>query len=166
MPQPPESQPGASEHPTNGQPPERPIVFVLNGPNLNLLGTREPDIYGPDTLDDIAGRLEDRARELGLEVDLRQSNHEGHLVDWLHEAQASGAIAVLLNAGAFTHTSVALYDAIRAIRTPVIEVHLSNPHTREVFRHRSYVGMAAKGTIAGFGAESYLLALDASARLA
>jgi 3-dehydroquinate dehydratase II len=141
------------------------IIFVLNGPNLNLLGTREPEIYGSDTLDDIAGMLEDRARLLGLEVDLRQSNHEGHLVDWLHEAQASGAKAVLLNAGAFTHTSIALYDAITAIRTPVIEVHLSNPHAREAFRHKSYVGMAAKGTIAGFGAGSYLLALEAANRL-
>jgi 3-dehydroquinate dehydratase-2 len=145
--------------------PKRPVVFVLNGPNLNLLGTREPSIYGSDTLDDIAGRLEDLARELGLEVDVRQSNHEGHLVDWLHEAQASDAAAVLLNAGAFTHTSIALYDAIKAIRTPVIEVHLSNPHSRESFRHHSYVGMAAKGTIAGFGANSYLLALEAAARL-
>jgi 3-dehydroquinate dehydratase II len=140
-------------------------IFVLNGPNLNLLGTREPEIYGSDTLDDIAGMLEDRARLLGLEVDLRQSNHEGHLVDWLQEAQASGAKAVLLNAGAFTHTSIALYDAITAIRTPVIEVHLSNPHAREAFRHKSYVGMAAKGTIAGFGASSYLLALEAANRL-
>ena len=96
---------------------------------------------------------------------MRQSNHEGHLVDWLHEAQAEGARAVLLNAGAFTHTSVALYDAIKAVRTPVIEVHLSNPHTREAFRHKSYVGMAARGTIAGFGAQSYLLALEAAARL-
>ena len=141
------------------------VIFVLNGPNLNLLGTREPEIYGTDTLDDIAGMLEDRTRLLGLEVDLRQSNHEGHLVDWLHEAQASGAKAVLLNAGAFTHTSVALHDAITAIRTPVIEVHLSNPHAREAFRHHSYVGMAAKGTIAGFGAGSYLLALEAANRL-
>lgn len=140
-------------------------VYVLNGPNLNLLGLREPEIYGSDTLDDIAASLEDRAQELGLSVDIRQSNHEGHLVDWLHEAQAEGAIAVLLNAGAFTHTSVALHDAIRSIRTPVIEVHLSNPHTREEFRHKSYVGMAAKGSIAGFGARSYLLALDAAAGL-
>ena len=140
-------------------------VFVLNGPNLNLLGLREPEIYGADTLDDIAAMLEDRGRELGIEVDLRQSNHEGHLVDWLHEAQAEGAHAVLLNAGAHTHTSIALYDAIKAIRTPVIEVHLSNPHTRETFRHKSYVGMAAKGTIAGFGARSYLLALEAAALL-
>ncbi len=140
-------------------------IFVLNGPNLNLLGTREPDIYGSDTLDDIAGMLEDRARDLDLTVDLRQSNHEGHLVDWMHEAQARGAKAVLLNAGAFTHTSIALHDCIKSIRTPVIEVHLSNPHAREEFRHLSYVGRAAKGTIAGFGALSYLLALEAAARL-
>ena len=142
-----------------------PTVFVLNGPNLNLLGTREPEIYGSDTLDDIAGRLEDRARELGLEIDLRQSNHEGHLIDWLHEAQASEARAVLLNAGALTHTSLALFDAIRSVRVPVIEVHLSNPHARELFRRKSYVAIAAKGTVSGFGATSYLLALEAAAKL-
>ncbi|MDN3645760.1 type II 3-dehydroquinate dehydratase [Pontixanthobacter aestiaquae] len=140
-------------------------VYVLNGPNLNLLGTREPDIYGSETLDDIAGMLEDRGRELGLEIDLRQSNHEGHLVDWLHEAQAEGAKAVLLNAAAFTHTSIALLDAIRAISTPVIEVHLSDPTTREEFRHISYVAMAAKETVQGLGAKGYLVALDAAARL-
>ncbi len=166
MPLPTESPPSVSADRPAAAASGRPVVFVLNGPNLNLLGTREPAIYGSETLDDIAGRLEDRARELGLEVDVRQSNHEGHLVDWLHEAQASGAVAVLLNAGAFTHTSVALHDAILAIRTPVIEVHLSNPHKREAFRHHSYVGMAAKGTIAGFGGDSYLLALEAAARLA
>ncbi|HUQ12983.1 MAG TPA: type II 3-dehydroquinate dehydratase [Novosphingobium sp.] len=140
-------------------------VFVLNGPNLNLLGLREPEIYGSDTLDEIAGRLEDRARELGLGIEMRQSNHEGHLVDWLHEAQATGAKAVLLNAGGFTHTSVALHDAVRAITTPVIEVHLSNPHARERFRHKSYIAQVAKGTIAGFGAHGYLLALEAAAAL-
>jgi 3-dehydroquinate dehydratase II len=140
-------------------------VFVLNGPNLNLLGTREPEIYGSDTLDDIAGRLEDRARDLGLEIDMRQSNHEGHLIDWLHEAQASDAKAVLLNAGALTHTSLALCDAIRSVRVPVIEVHLSNPAAREPFRRKSYVAMAAKGAVAGFGAASYLLALEAVAQL-
>lgn len=140
-------------------------IYVLNGPNLNLLGTREPEIYGSDTLDDIAGQLEDRARELALTIDMRQSNHEGHLVDWMHEAQAQNAKAVLLNAGAYTHTSLALYDCIKSIRTPVIEVHISNPHKREEFRHLSYVGQAAKGTIAGFGALSYLLALEAAARL-
>ena len=141
------------------------VIYVLNGPNLNLLGLREPEIYGHETLDDIAGRLEDRAQELGMEIDMRQSNHEGHLIDWLHEAQAEGARAVLINAGAYTHTSVALHDAIKAIRIPVIEVHLSNPHRREEFRHRSLVGMAALGTIAGFGANSYLLALEAVAQL-
>ena len=142
-----------------------PTIYVLNGPNLNLLGTREPEIYGADTLDDIAGRLEDRALELGVSVDVRQSNHEGHLIDWLHEAQAEGAKAVILNAGGFTHTSVALLDAIKAVTTPVIEVHLSNPHARESFRHRSLIAKAARGTIAGFGALSYELALDAAARL-
>lgn len=141
------------------------IVYVLNGPNLNLLGTREPDIYGHDTLDDIAGRLEDHGRTLDLEIEMRQSNHEGHLVDWIQEAQAEDARAVILNAGAFTHSSIAIHDAIKAVTTPVIEVHLSNPHAREPFRHRSYVGRAAHGTIAGFGALGYLLALDAAAKL-
>src|SRR5690606_33062084 len=108
-------------------------IFVLNGPNLHLLGTREPEIYGSDTLDDIAGQLEDRARELDLTNAMRQSNHAGHLRHWLHEAQARGVKAVLLNAGAFTHTSLALYDAIKSVKTPVIEVHLSNPLTREEF---------------------------------
>src|SRR5215218_319968 len=122
-----------------------PTIYVLNGPNLNLLGLREPEIYGSDTLDDIAGKLEDRARELGLSVDLRQSNHEGHLIDWLHEANAEGAKAVILNAGGFTHTSVALHDAIKSVSVPVIEVHLSNPQARESFRRRSLVASAARG---------------------
>jgi 3-dehydroquinate dehydratase-2 len=142
-----------------------PVIYVLNGPNLNLLGTREPEIYGSDTLDEIAGRIEDRARELGVEVEIRQSNHEGHLIDWLHEAQAEGAKAAILNAAGFTHSSVALLDAVRAISTPVIEVHLSNPQARESFRRRSLIAPAARGTIAGFGPLSYLLALDAAARL-
>ena len=142
-----------------------PTVYVLTGPNLNLLGVREPEIYGTDTLDDIAGALEDRGRELGLGIDMRQSNHEGHLIDWLHEAQAEGAKAVILNAGAFTHTSVALHDAVKAISVPVIEVHLSNPQARESFRRRSFVAPVARGTIAGFGALGYQLALDAAARL-
>jgi 3-dehydroquinate dehydratase-2 len=141
------------------------LVYVLNGPNLNLLGTREPEIYGSATLDDIAGMLEDRARELGLEVDVRQSNHEGHLIDWLHEAQAEGARAVLLNAGAFTHTSIALLDAIRAITVPVIEVHLSDPMTREPFRHISFVGMGAVAEVKGLGPQSYVVALEKAAAL-
>ena len=142
-----------------------PLIYVLNGPNLNLLGTREPEIYGEQTLDEICGRLEDRARELGLAVEIRQSNHEGHLIDWLHEAQAEGAKAVILNAAGFTHSSVALLDAVKAIATPVIEVHLTTPQARESFRRRSLIAPAAAGTIAGFGALSYLLALDAAARL-
>ena len=109
--------------------------------------------------------LEDRARDLNLSIDMRQSNHEGHLVDWLHEAQAVGARAVLLNAGGFTHTSIAIHDAIKAVKTPVIEVHLSNPHAREEFRHTSFVARAARGTVAGFGAVSYLVALEAAARI-
>ncbi len=141
------------------------LIYVLNGPNLNLLGLREPEIYGTTTLDDIAGMLEDRGRELGLEIDLRQSNHEGHLIDWLHEAQAEGARAVLLNAGGYTHTSVALHDAIKSITVPVIEVHLSNPKAREAFRHHSYVGLAAVKTVEGHGAQSYLIALDAASEL-
>ncbi|QLC21966.1 type II 3-dehydroquinate dehydratase [Parasphingopyxis sp. CP4] len=144
---------------------DKPVIFVLNGPNLNLLGLREPEIYGSDTLDDIAGKLEDRAQELGVDVEVRQSNHEGHLIDWIHEAQGDNAKAILLNAAGFTHTSVALHDAIKAVSVPVIEVHLSNPHAREAFRHKSYVGEAAKGTISGFGAFSYLLALDAAMQL-
>ncbi len=140
-------------------------VYVLNGPNLNLLGLREPDIYGRDTLDDIAGMLEDRGREIGLAIEMRQTNHEGMLVDWLQEAHAQQARAVLLNAGAYTHTSIALLDAIRAIDVPVIEVHLSNPLEREEFRHRSYVAMAARQTVQGLGARGYLVALDAAAQL-
>ena len=144
---------------------DQPLVMVLNGPNLNLLGSREPQIYGHDTLDEIAQRLEVQAAGLGLEVDIRQSNHEGHIVDWLHEAGARRALAVLLNAGALTHTSIAIHDAIKGIAVPVIEVHLSNPHAREDFRHTSFVARAAKGTISGFGAQSYALALDAAAAL-
>jgi 3-dehydroquinate dehydratase-2 len=141
------------------------LVYVLNGPNLNLLGTREPEIYGSATLDEIAGMLEDRARELGLEVDVRQSNHEGHLVDWLHEANGAGAKAVLLNAAAYTHTSIALLDAIKAIGVPVIEVHLSDPETREPFRHLSYVGMGAVDQVKGLGPRSYVVALERAAAL-
>jgi 3-dehydroquinate dehydratase-2 len=140
-------------------------VLVLNGPNLNRLGTREPEVYGSDTLDDIAAMLHERAGPLGLELDVRQSNHEGHLIDWLHEAADTGAHAVLLNAGGLTHTSVALRDAVAAIAVPVIEVHLSNPAARESFRRRSLISGVCVGTISGFGAHGYALALDAAARL-
>ena len=139
------------------------LVMVLNGPNLNLLGTREPEIYGATTLDDIAAALVEQGRALGLSVDCRQSNHEGHLIDWLHEAAGRGAVAVILNAGAYTHTSVALRDAIKAIPVPVIEVHLSNPAARERFLHHSHVSPVAAGVIQGFGARGYALALDAAA---
>ncbi|MXO63642.1 type II 3-dehydroquinate dehydratase [Qipengyuania oceanensis] len=139
------------------------LVYVLNGPNLNLLGMREPEIYGHRTLDDIAAMVEDNAAGHGLRTEFRQTNHEGELVDWLHEAQALGAKAVLLNAAAYTHTSIALLDAIKAITVPVVEVHLSDPSTREEFRHLSYVGMAAAMTVQGHGADSYLIALDAVA---
>jgi 3-dehydroquinate dehydratase-2 len=142
-----------------------PLIYVLNGPNLNLLGLREPEIYGTDTLDDISERLEERAKALGVRLDIRQSNHEGHLVDWLHEARLEGAKAAILNAGAFTHTSLALHDAVKAIGLPVIEVHLSNPQAREAFRHHSFVAPVARGTITGLGALGYELALDAAARL-
>ena len=139
-------------------------IYVLNGPNLNLLGMREPEIYGSETLDEIAGQMEDHARTLGFDVDIRQSNHEGHLVDWLHEASAEGAHAVILNAGALTHTSIALFDAIKSLSTPVIEVHISNPAAREEYRHKSFIAPVAKGTICGFGAFGYQLALDAATK--
>ena len=142
-----------------------PLIYVLNGPNLNLLGLREPEIYGPDTLDDIGERLEEHARGLGVAIDMRQSNHEGHLIDWLHEAQARGAKAVILNAGGFTHTSVALLDALNAAELPVVEVHLSNIYKRESFRHHSYISPAAVGVIAGLGVRGYALALQAMAEI-
>ena len=140
-------------------------VFVLNGPNLNLLGTREPEVYGTDTLDDIAAMLTERAEELGVELDIRQSNHEGHLIDWLHEAAAAGARGVILNAGGYTHTSVALRDAVAAIAVPVIEVHLSDPLAREPFRHANFLTDVCKQSISGLGARGYILALDAAAAL-
>ena len=142
-----------------------PLIFVLNGPNLNLLGSREPEIYGAQTLDDIAAQLHDRAETLGVMLDMRQSNHEGHLIDWLHEAQELGAKAVILNPGGYSHTSVALHDAVKAITVPVIEVHLSDPETRESFRHVDLVALAAHRQIKGQGSAGYLAALDAAARL-
>ena len=140
-------------------------IFVLNGPNLNLLGTREPEIYGHDTLDDIAATLADHAATLGLTLDMRQSNHEGHLIDWLHEAQATAAHAIIINPGGYSHTSVALHDAVRAITTPVILVHLTDPATRESFRHTDLVALASTLVITGQGTRGYLSALDAAARL-
>ena len=139
-------------------------VFVLNGPNLNLLGVREPSIYGRDTLGDVEERCTARAAALGLEIDFRQSNHEGQLVDWIQEARES-ADGIILNAGALTHTSVALLDALSAAVLPVIEVHLSNIFRRESFRHHSYVSLAANGVICGLGAQGYEFALDAIASL-
>ena len=136
-------------------------IFVLNGPNLNMLGKREPGIYGGKTLADIEADCKAAGDERGLTIDFRQSNHEGMLVDWLHEA-ADKAAGVAFNAGAYTHTSVALHDAIRAISPiPVIEVHISNVHAREEFRHKSMIAPAAKGVICGFGPHSYILALQA-----
>jgi 3-dehydroquinate dehydratase II len=140
------------------------VLFVLNGPNLNLLGSREPEIYGADTLDTIAERLIERARPLGLSIDMRESNHEGHLVDWLQQASAEAA-AVILNAGGYSHTSVAVRDAVAACAVPVVEVHLSNIHAREPFRATSLVSAVAAGSIVGLGAFGYELALDAAARL-
>jgi 3-dehydroquinate dehydratase-2 len=140
-------------------------IMVLNGPNLNLLGTREPEIYGQETLDEIMARVASRGAELGFVIDARQTNHEGVLIDWLHEGRANGVHAVLLNAAAYTHTSIALYDAIKAIQLPVIEVHLSDPETREPFRHLSYVGMAAQHCVKGLGGQSYIVALEAAAAL-
>ncbi|HEV2594912.1 MAG TPA: type II 3-dehydroquinate dehydratase [Sphingomicrobium sp.] len=140
-------------------------IFVLNGPNLNLLGQREPDLYGTETLSDIHHSLETLAGELGLAVDFRQSNHEGELIDWLHEAR-NGASAVIINAGGYTHTSISLRDAVAALRIPIIEVHLSNIYARESFRRKSYLSEVVQGTIAGLGAQGYSLALQAAASLA
>jgi len=139
-------------------------IFVLNGPNLNLLGTREPRIYGTQTLSDIAATLEQRAKGLKLAIDFRQSNHEGVLVDWLNEALAK-ASAVIINAGAYAHSSIALRDAVAALPIPVIEVHLTNIYAREGFRRQSLLGQVARGSILGFGPLGYVLALDAAAHL-
>ncbi len=135
-------------------------ILILNGPNLNLLGTREPGVYGATTLADIERDCGAAGRKLGLAVDFRQSNHEGVLVDWIQEARST-AKGIVINPGAYTHTSVAIHDAIRAVGLPVIEVHLSNIFAREEFRHHSYVSPVAVGTICGLGAQGYLLALEA-----
>jgi 3-dehydroquinate dehydratase-2 len=141
------------------------IIYCLNGPNLNLLGAREPDIYGKGTLAELHVLCDETAARIGASLDFRQSNHEGELVDWVQEARIRAG-AVVINAGGYTHTSVALHDALKVLTIPVIEVHLSNPGVREEFRHRSLVSPAASGLIAGFGAYGYRLALEAAAHLA
>jgi 3-dehydroquinate dehydratase-2 len=144
-------------------------VFVLNGPNLNLLGTREPQVYGSQTLADVQALCEQACKTHGFALDFRQTNHEGTLVDWLHEAgrlQAAGTLAgVVLNAGAYTHTSVALHDAIKGTGITLIELHISNVHAREAFRHHSYISPAAKAVMAGFGVSGYALAITGLAGL-
>jgi 3-dehydroquinate dehydratase-2 len=135
-------------------------VLCLSGPNLQLLGTREPEVYGTATLAEIHARLVARARELGAEVDPRQTNHEGTLVDWIGEARAAGFAGIVLNPGAYTHTSIAIHDALKAVALPCVEVHLSNPDAREPFRRRSRIARACVGRVAGFGAHSYELALE------
>lgn len=135
-------------------------VFVLNGPNLNLLGLREPAVYGSATLKDVEARCRAHAASLGLDIEFRQSNIEGELVTWIHEAR-DRASAIAINAGAYTHTSVALHDALKAADLPSVEVHLSNVHKREAFRHHSFIAPAVNGVICGFGTESYVLALTA-----
>jgi len=144
-------------------------ILVLNGPNLNMLGLREPEIYGAETLDDIRQRMESRAGELGVSLDFRQSNSEGELVGWIQQAAghvgggAGAADAIIINAGAYTHTSVAVHDALRAAGLPVYEVHLSNIYRREPFRHHSYISAVAEGVLCGFGPNGYLFALEAAA---
>jgi len=139
-------------------------VLVLNGPNLNLLGTRKPEVYGSTTLADVEEMCRQEAGKLGLEVVFRQSNHEGQLIDWIHEAgaevKAGNSIGAVFNPGAFTHTSVALHDAIEAASLPLIELHISNVHKREQFRHHSYISPVARGIIVGFGVHGYALAIS------
>lgn len=139
-------------------------VYVLNGPNLNLLGRRDPAVYGQDTLADVERMCQDEADRLGLELELRQSNHEGTLIDWIHEALNEGA-AVVGNFGAYTHTSIAIMDALAVLDAPVVEVHISDIHAREEFRHTSYVGMVADDAVIGKGVDGYRLALRRVAQL-
>ncbi|MFQ6018050.1 MAG: type II 3-dehydroquinate dehydratase [Kiloniellaceae bacterium] len=141
-----------------------PNVLILNGPNLNMLGTREPEVYGSTTLADIEAACRKRAAVLGLSLECRQSNREGELVEWIQEARRTSD-GIIMNPGAYSHTSVALLDALLAVGLPLVEVHLSNIHKREAFRHHSYVSKAAHGVICGFGAQGYLMALDAIAEL-
>jgi 3-dehydroquinate dehydratase II len=140
------------------------LVTLLNGPNLNLLGHRQPEIYGRETLDDVIAKTADLAEDLGLSIRALQSNHEGQLVDWIQEARGLSA-GIILNPGAYSHTSVAILDALNAFEGPVLEVHISNIHKREAFRHRSFVSQRADGVIAGFGTEGYLLAVRRMASL-
>jgi len=139
-------------------------VLVLNGPNLNLLGTRRPEVYGSTTLADVEARCREEAGKLGLDLEFRQSNHEGQLIDWLHECgaqvKAGTSIGAVFNPGAYTHTSVALHDAIEGASVPLIEIHISNVHAREAFRHHSYISPVARGTIVGFGVYGYVLAIQ------
>ena len=139
-------------------------IYVLNGPNLNMLGTREPHIYGTTSLDDVRGLCEARAAGLGLSVVFRQTNHEGELIDWVQEARGA-ASALVLNPAGYGHTSIALLDALKALEIPIVECHLSNPAAREEFRHRTFVSLAATGLVSGFGARSYELAIEAAAGL-
>lgn len=139
-------------------------IFVLNGPNLNLLGKRQPDVYGTATLDDVRKRTEARAQQHGLEIEFRQSNHEGQLVDWIQEAREA-ASGIIINAAGYTHTSVALLDALQAAELPVVEVHLSNIFRRDPFRQHSYISLGANGVICGLGAKGYELAIEALADL-
>jgi 3-dehydroquinate dehydratase-2 len=139
-------------------------IYVLNGPNLNLLGVREPEIYGADTLEDVRGRCERRAAAAGLQIVFRQSNREGELIDWVQEARTE-ASALVINPAGYGHTSVALLDALKTLPCPIIECHLSNPAAREDFRRSTYVSLAAKGVVSGFGVMSYELAIDAAAAL-
>ena len=139
-------------------------IYILNGPNLNLLGLRQPEVYGKATLEDVAEGCASLAEELGLTIRFHQSNHEGQLIDWIHQARSDGA-GIIINPAAYTHTSVAILDALNAFDGPVLEVHISNVHRREAFRHHSYVSLRADGVIAGFGTEGYLLALRRMATL-
>lgn len=144
--------------------PNAATIMIVNGPNLNLLGVRQPDIYGTETLGDIEAACADRGALLALECDFRQTNHEGEIVSWIHEAR-SNHDGIIINAGAYSHTSIAILDALRACELPIVEVHMSNIHSRELFRHHSYISLAATGMICGLGSHGYLLALDAVARL-
>ncbi len=139
-------------------------IFILNGPNLNLLGTREPHIYGATTLAEVEALCQQRAKAVGLTISMRQSNHEGQLVDWIQEA-INSADGIIINAGAYTHSSIAILDALKNVKAPIIELHISNPHQREAFRHHSYVTPAATAIMSGFGVNGYPIAVEAMAGL-